>query len=88
MSQSNNSSENSADYNICYECSESLGNKGMSCPQCKESYHIKCHVPPKYVTISAYYQKQGLKNWKCSLCKYLNNYLYLYIYFILLIKTI
>jgi hypothetical protein len=61
--------ENSVAYNICYECSESLGNKGMSCPQCKESYHIKCHVPPKYVTISAYYQKQGLKNWKCSLCK-------------------
>ena len=43
--------------------------KGMKCPQCKESYHLKCHVPPKYVAITAYYQKQGLKNWKCSTCK-------------------
>ena len=61
--------EDSAIFDICYECSELLGDKGMKCPQCKESYHLKCHVPPKYVAITAYYQKQGLKNWKCSTSK-------------------
>ena len=61
--------ENSVAFNICFECSESLGNKGMTCPQCKESYHIKCHVQPKYIPITPYYQKLGLKNWKCSICK-------------------
>ena len=61
--------EDSAIFNICYECSELLGDKGMKCPQCKESFHLECHVPPKYVAITAYYQKQGLKNWKCSTCK-------------------
>ena len=61
--------DNSLLYNICYECSETLGNKGMTCVQCKESFHVKCHVLPKYVTITNYYLKAGLKNWKCSRCK-------------------
>ena len=39
--------ENSLLYNVCYECSETLGNKGMTCVQCKESFHVKCHVLPK-----------------------------------------
>ena len=34
-----------------------MGNKGeilKTCPQYKKSYHLEFHVPPKYVTITAY----------------------------------
>ena len=56
-------------FNLCYEYSELFGNKGQTCPQCKNSYHFKCHVLPKYVAITIYYQKAGIKNWRCSTCR-------------------
>ena len=38
--------ENSIAFNVCYECSEPLGNKGLVCSNCKEHFHFKCHVKP------------------------------------------
>ena len=47
--------EDSIANDICYECSDQLGNKGLICFQCKRPYHVKCHVAPRYANISTYY---------------------------------
>ena len=60
--------ENSIAFNVCYECSEPLGKKGLDCSNCKEHFHFKCHVKPKYENVTIYNQKNNLF-WKCSLCK-------------------